>query len=67
MGSPIYGLYGCVPRNRVWFLMFSVVELGIFIYPFFAVFMVWSLDRVAKLYYLILGRVFQSPIKVTQG
>ena len=67
VGSPIYGLYGCVPRNRVWFLMFSVVELGIFIYPFFAVFMVWSLDRVAKLYYPILGRVFQSPIKVTQG
>ena len=38
-----------------------------FFYPFFAVLMVWSLDRVAKLYYLMLGRVVQSPIKLTQG
>ena len=53
-GTPIYGLYRYVPRNRVWFLRFSVLKLGIFFDPFVAVFSVWSFDRVAKLYYLIL-------------
>ena len=46
--------YRYVPRIRVWFLRFSVLKKGIFFYPFVTVFLVWSLDRVAKLYYLIL-------------
>ena len=46
-GTPIYGLYGYVPRNRVWFLRFSVLKRGIFFYPFVSVSLVWSLDRVA--------------------
>ena len=25
-GTPIYGLYRYVPRNRVWFLRFSVLK-----------------------------------------
>ena len=25
-GAPIYGLYRYVPRNRVWFLRFSVLK-----------------------------------------
>ena len=29
-GSPIYGLYTYVPRNRVWFLRFSVLKWDIF-------------------------------------
>ena len=52
--TPIYGLYRYVPRNRVWFLRFSVLTQGIFFYPFVTVFLVWFLDRVAKLYYLIM-------------
>ena len=51
-GTPIYGLSRYVPRNRVWFLRFSVLEWDIFFDPFVTVFLVWSLDRVAKLYYL---------------
>ena len=53
-GTSIYGLHRYVPRNRVWFLRFSVLKKGIFFDPFVTVFLVWSLDRVAKLYYLIL-------------
>ena len=52
-GTPIYGLYRYVPRNRVWFLRFSVLKLSIFFYSFVTVFLVWSLDGGAKLYYLI--------------
>ena len=46
-GTPIYGLYMYVPRNRVWFLRFSVLKWGIFFDPFVSVSLVWSLDRVA--------------------
>ena len=53
-GTPIYVLYRYVPRNRVWFLRFLVLKQGIFFYPFVTVFLVWSFDRVAKLYHLIL-------------
>ena len=53
-GTPIYGLYRYVPRDRVWFLRFSVLKLGIFFDPFVTVFLMWSSDRGAKLYYLIL-------------
>ena len=53
-GTPIYGLYRYVPRNRVWFLRFSVLKQGILFDPLVTVFLVWSFDRVAKLYYLIL-------------
>ena len=42
-----------MPRNRVWFLRFSGLEWDIFFDPFVTVFLVWSLDRVAELYYLI--------------
>ena len=49
-GTPIHGLYRYVPRNRVWFLS----KQGILFDPFVAVLLVWSLDRVDKLYYLIL-------------
>ena len=52
-GTPIYGLSSNVPRNRVWFLRFLVLEWDIFFDPFVIVFLVWSLDRVASLYYLI--------------
>ena len=53
-GTPIYGLYRYVPRNRVWFLRFSVLKWGIFFDPFVSVSLVWSLDRLPYLYYLIL-------------
>ena len=44
---PYMGYIGrCMPRNKVWFLRFSVLKWGIF----FPVFLVWSLHRVAKLY-----------------
>ena len=43
-----------MPRNRVWFLRLSVLKKGIIFDPFVTVFLVWSFDRVAKLYYLIL-------------
>ena len=46
-GTPIYGLFRYVPRNRVWFLRLSVLKWGIFFYPFVSVPLVWSLDRVA--------------------
>ena len=36
-GNPIYGLYGYVPRNRVWFLRFSVLKQGMFFDPFVSV------------------------------
>ena len=36
-GKPIYGLYGYVPRNRVWFLRFSVLKQGMFFDPFVSV------------------------------
>ena len=29
-GNPMYGLYRYVPRNRVWFLRFSVLKQGMF-------------------------------------
>ena len=32
-GNPMYGLYRYVPRNRVWFLRFSVLKQGMFFYP----------------------------------
>ena len=51
-GTFIYGLFRYVPRNRVWFLRFSVLEWDIFFDPFVTVFLVWSLDRIANLYYL---------------
>ena len=54
LGTPIYGLYRYVPRNRVWCLSFSVLKWGIFFNPFVTVFLVWSLDTVVKMYYLIL-------------
>ena len=46
-GTSTYGLYRYVPRNRVWFLRFSVLKQGIFFDPFVSVSLVWSLDRVA--------------------
>ena len=46
-GTPIYGPYRYVPLNRVWFLRFSVLKLGILFDPFVSVPLVWSLDRVA--------------------
>ena len=49
-GTPMQGLYRYVLRNRVWFLRLSVLEYGIFFYPSVTVFLVWSSDRVAKLY-----------------
>ena len=52
-GTPIYGLYRYMPWNRVWFLRFLILKWGIFFHPFVTVFLVWSFDRVAKLYYLI--------------
>ena len=55
-GTPIYGLYRYVPRNRVWFSRFSVLKQGIFFDSFDTMFLVWSFDRVANLYYLILER-----------
>ena len=51
-GTTIYGLSRYVPRNRVWFLRFSVLEWDIIFDPFVTVFLVWSLDRVVNLYYL---------------
>ena len=36
-GNPIYGLYRYVPRNRVWFLRFSVLKQGMFFDPFVSV------------------------------
>ena len=47
-GTPIYGLYRYVPRDRVWFLRFSVIIFA----PFGIVFPVLSLDRVPKFYQL---------------
>ena len=54
MGTPIYELYRYVPRNRVWFLRFSVLKQGVFFDPFVTVSLVCSLDRLAKLHHLIL-------------
>ena len=51
-GTPIYGLYRYVPRDRVWFLRFSVLKWGIIFAPFGIVFPVLSLDRVPKFYQL---------------
>ena len=48
-GTPIYGLYRYLPRNRVWFLRFSVLKSGIFFYPSVTVFLLWSSDGVAML------------------
>ena len=53
-GTLIFGLYGYMPQNRVRVLRFSVLKKGIVFDPFVTVFLVWSLDRVAKLYYPIL-------------
>ena len=61
-GTSIYGLYRYVPRNRVWFLSFFFLKWGIFFYPFVTVFLVWSFERLAKLYYLILER--KTPPKL---
>ena len=36
-GNPIYGLYRYVPRNRVWFLRFSVLKQRMFFDPFVSV------------------------------
>ena len=43
-------LYRYVPPDRVWFLRFPILKLGIIFPPFGVVFPVLSLDRVAKLY-----------------
>ena len=45
----IYGLYRYLPRNRVWFLRFSVLKSGFFFYPSVTVFLLWSSDGVAML------------------
>ena len=36
-GNPIHGLSRYVPRNRVWFLRFSVLKQGMFFDPFVSV------------------------------
>ena len=66
-GTPTYGLYWYVPSNRVWVLRFSVLKLGIFFDPFVTLFLVLSLDRVAKCENARLnGRFFLYPFKYEQ-
>ena len=57
--TPIYGLYRYVPRGNG----YGFFKNDIFSDPFVTVFMVWSLDIVAKLYYFILDEVWNPPIK----
>lgn len=47
VGTPLFGPYRYMLWNRVWLLRFSVPG------PFVTVFVMWSLDRVGRLYYLI--------------
>ena len=50
-GTPIYGLYRYVPRNRVYSFRGSRSLNRVY---FWTLFLLWSSDREAKLYYLIL-------------
>ena len=53
-GTTIYGLYRYMPHNRVRFFRFLVLKEGIVVDNIVTVFLVWFLDRLAKLYHLIL-------------
>ena len=48
-----YGFWGSRSLNKA---SFFIINTNLYLYPFVTVFPVWSLDRVAKLYFIILER-----------